>query len=112
MADELINTAQRLGCSPAFVEFKQLPVTFRKLLLPLVWLSPTRQDKLVLTTATDRNVFDLSVETGPEGTAIMFYYPEGGTNAEIIFDAPNIGVIADTSSMRIFIFPWWLSAPC
>ena len=33
MADELINTAQRLGCSPAFVEFKQLPVTFSQITL-------------------------------------------------------------------------------
>ena len=90
MTDELIETAQRLGCSPAFVEFKQLPVTFSQIALAagLAITNPSRQTGPNYA-ATDRNVFDLSVETGPEGTAIMFYYPEGGTNAEIIFDAPK-----------------------
>lgn len=88
MTDELVETAQRLGCSPAFVEFKQLPITFSQITLAagLAITNPTRQTGPNYAT-NDRNSFDLAVETGPEGTAIMFYYPEGGTNAEIIFDA-------------------------
>ena len=76
MTDELINTAQRLGCSPAFVEFKQLPITFSQITLAagLAITDPARQTGPNYA-ANDRNDFDLSVETGPEGTAIMFLLP-------------------------------------
>jgi len=90
MTDELIEMAQGQGCSPAFVEFKQLPVTFSHIALAagLAITDPQRQTGPNYA-ANDRNDFDLTVETGSEGTAITFYYPLGGTNAEVIFDAPK-----------------------
>ena len=90
MSDELIETAQRLGCSPTFVEFKQLPLTFSQIAL-VAGMTITDQRKQTGPNydSQDRSEFDFCVETGPEGTAILFNNHEGGTTGEIVFDAPK-----------------------
>ena len=90
MSEELVESAQRLGCSPVFVEFKQLPITYSQIVLA-AGLTITEQSKQTGPNYdyNDRNEYDLCVETGPDGTAILFNYEKGGTTAEVVFDAPK-----------------------
>jgi hypothetical protein len=90
MSEELTTTAQAVGCSPTFVEFDRLPITFSQIVL-VAGLTITRpQDQTgPHYDAQQRSNFDLCVETGEDGTAIIFNYPEGGTTGEIVFDQPK-----------------------
>ena len=86
---ELTETAQTIGCSPLFVEFNRLPLTFSQIVL-LAGMAITNESRQTGPNyaANDRNIYDMCVETGPEGTIISFNYPEGGTTGEVVFDAP------------------------
>lgn len=90
MSEALTETAQKLGCSPTFVEFKQLPLTFSQIALVagMTITNPAHQTGPHYD-SQQRNNFDFCVETGPEGTAILFNNHEGGTTGEVVFDAPK-----------------------
>ncbi len=87
---DLMETAQQLGCSPAFVEFDRLPLTFSQIALVagMTITNPQRQTGPNYE-VRDRNQFDFTTETGPDGTAIIFNNLEGGTTGEVVFDAPK-----------------------
>ena len=90
MSEELTTTAQAVGCSPTFVEFERLPLTFSQVVLVggLIITRPSHQTGPHYD-SSQRSTFDLCVETGENGTAIIFNNPEGGTTGEIVFDAPK-----------------------
>lgn len=90
MSEELTTTAQAVGCSPTFVEFERLPLTFSQVVLVagLVITDPQNQTGPHYD-AQQRSTFDLSVETGENGTAIIFNNPAGGTTGEIVLDQPK-----------------------
>tara|TARA_B100001939_G_scaffold309197_1_gene290377 strand:- start:529 stop:1839 length:1311 start_codon:yes stop_codon:yes gene_type:complete len=90
MSEELTNMAQSIGCSPSFVEFNRLPVTFSQIALVagLIITEPANQTGPHYD-SQQRSRYDLCVETGEEGTAIIFNYPLGGTTGEIVFNQPK-----------------------
>ena len=90
MSEELTTTAQAVGCSPTFVEFERLPLTFSQVVLVggLIITRPSYQTGPHYD-SQQRSTFDLCVETGESGTAIIFNNPEGGTTGEIVLDAPK-----------------------
>ena len=86
---ELTETAQKIGCSPLFVEFERLPLTFSQITL-IAGLTITNENHQTGPhyASHSRNNYDMCVETGPEGTIISFNYPDGGSSGEVVFDAP------------------------
>ena len=88
--EELTTSAQNIGCSPTFVEFERLPVTFSQIALVagLIITQPSYQTGPHYD-VQQRSTYDLCVETGSEGTAIIFNYPHGGTTGEIVFMEPK-----------------------
>lgn len=90
MSEELIDSAQKLGCSPSFVEFERLPLTFSQIALVagMTITNPRHQTGPHYSSDTKTSL-DFCVETGPEGTAILFNNHGGGTTGEVVLDAPK-----------------------
>jgi hypothetical protein len=90
MSDELLQMAQSLGCSPTFVEFEMLPVTYSQIVLVAgLIITDSHQQTGPNYDANQRTRYDLCTEVGDNGLAIIFNNHNGGTTGEIVFDAPK-----------------------
>jgi len=89
MSNQFTKVAQEIGCSPLYIEFERLPVTFSQIAL-LAGLTITRPEQQTGPNYDGHTVndYDLCVETGPEGTVITFNHTQSFGTAEIVFDAP------------------------